>query len=292
MIKGWIERDHRCPILTDPAVRRRRPGPPARRRGRPGAPAAPEPVGHRLFPAMDRAVHRRPGWSPRSSPWPRDRIAYYECGNGENPRGWHTGAGMLSWWGADFGRRPVHRRLLADRRPVPAARHDRLHQAARRQGGRRVGRAQAGRELGGRRHRRRVRRDRAAPEGARLDPDGPRSPGSASPTPSSASAPGSPPRRRGRRDGRRQPQPGARRGDARRFTLVDGGSARPLGPPRRPRRLGLPGRRARCTPCARTAPAPGPTSTPPAPPSARTRRWQTLWLDHGTDPADARTPIS
>lgn len=27
-----------------------------------------------------------------------DRIAYYECGNGENPRGWHTGAGMLYWW--------------------------------------------------------------------------------------------------------------------------------------------------------------------------------------------------
>lgn len=27
-----------------------------------------------------------------------ERIAYYECGNGENPRGWHTGAGMLYWW--------------------------------------------------------------------------------------------------------------------------------------------------------------------------------------------------
>lgn len=32
-----------------------------------------------------------------------ERISYYECGNGENPRGWHTGAGMLYWWGAGHG---------------------------------------------------------------------------------------------------------------------------------------------------------------------------------------------
>lgn len=32
-----------------------------------------------------------------------ERIAHYEFGNGENARGYHTGAGWLSWWGSDFG---------------------------------------------------------------------------------------------------------------------------------------------------------------------------------------------
>ncbi|MDH6219371.1 polysaccharide lyase 8 family protein [Streptomyces pseudovenezuelae] len=96
MIKGWIQRDTVTPILTAPqfdvadlarlhAVA-----------SRPLTPV-PEPVGHRLFPAMDRAAHRRPGFTV-SLAMASDRIAYYECGNGENPRGWHTGAGMLSWW--------------------------------------------------------------------------------------------------------------------------------------------------------------------------------------------------
>ncbi|MFF7973644.1 polysaccharide lyase family 8 super-sandwich domain-containing protein [Streptomyces sp. NPDC007905] len=102
-IKGWIERDTVTPVLTagqfevadlarlhavaDSAV-----------------PASPEPVGHRLFPAMDRAVHRRPRFTAALS-MASDRIAHYECGNGENPRGWHTGSGMLSWWPAGPGAR-------------------------------------------------------------------------------------------------------------------------------------------------------------------------------------------
>ncbi|MFD5796004.1 polysaccharide lyase 8 family protein [Streptomyces diastatochromogenes] len=100
-IKGWIQRDTVTPVLTagqfgvadlarlhavvDTAV-----------------PASPEPVGHRLFPAMDRAVHRRPRFAAALS-MASDRIAHYECGNGENPRGWHTGSGMLSWWPAERG---------------------------------------------------------------------------------------------------------------------------------------------------------------------------------------------
>ncbi|MGG2458910.1 polysaccharide lyase 8 family protein [Streptomyces sp. RGM 3693] len=98
MIKGWIARDRTLPVLTDrqyavadlarlAAVDA---GP---------APAAPEPVGHRLFPAMDRAVHRRPGFTA-SLAMASDRITYYENGNGENRHGWHTGAGMLYWWPA------------------------------------------------------------------------------------------------------------------------------------------------------------------------------------------------
>ena len=100
-IKGWIERDTVTPILTGKqfgvadlsrlhAVA-----------AAPG-PAAPEPVGHQLFSSMDRAVHRRPGWAANIS-MASERIAYYECGNGENPRGWHTGAGMLYWWTPDNG---------------------------------------------------------------------------------------------------------------------------------------------------------------------------------------------
>ncbi|MEU0209880.1 polysaccharide lyase 8 family protein [Streptomyces canus] len=96
LVKGWIERDTVTPILTAPqfdvadlarlhAV------------AASPVPATPEPVGHTLFAGMDRAVHRRPGFVANIA-MASDRIAAYECGNGENPRGWHTGAGMLSWW--------------------------------------------------------------------------------------------------------------------------------------------------------------------------------------------------
>ncbi|GGP49509.1 lyase [Streptomyces abikoensis] len=98
MVKGWIARDTTSPVLTDPQfdvadlarLAAIAAGP---------APAAPEPVGHRLFAAMDRAVHRRPGWTAAIA-MASDRVTHYENGNGENPRGWHTGAGMLTWWGA------------------------------------------------------------------------------------------------------------------------------------------------------------------------------------------------
>ncbi|WP_171170134.1 polysaccharide lyase 8 family protein [Streptomyces sp. I05A-00742] len=96
MIKGWAARDPGEPLLADPqfdtgdlarlAAVLAGPEPPA-----------PEPAGHRLFPAMDRAVHRGHGWAA-SIAMASDRVTHYENGNGENPRGWHTGAGMLSWW--------------------------------------------------------------------------------------------------------------------------------------------------------------------------------------------------
>ncbi|MEV0372607.1 polysaccharide lyase 8 family protein [Streptomyces sp. NPDC050636] len=100
MVKGWIDRDRTLPIRTD---RQYAVADLARLHAIADSPepAAPEPVGHRLFPAMDRAVHRRPSWAAGLA-MASDRIAYYENGNGENPRGWHTGAGMLYWWGADF----------------------------------------------------------------------------------------------------------------------------------------------------------------------------------------------
>ncbi|WP_318214566.1 polysaccharide lyase 8 family protein [Streptomyces sp. SCL15-6] len=95
-IKGWIERDTVTPVLTAPQFGV---ADLARLRAIADAPveAAPEPTGHHLYAAMDRAVHRRPAFTAGLA-MASDRIAHYECGNGENPRGWHTGSGMLTWW--------------------------------------------------------------------------------------------------------------------------------------------------------------------------------------------------
>ncbi|MFJ4922591.1 polysaccharide lyase family 8 super-sandwich domain-containing protein [Streptomyces sp. NPDC088725] len=100
-VKGWIERDTVSPVL---GARQFEVADLARLHAMADSalPAAPEPVGHTLFAAMDRAVHRRPGWAANIS-MASERIAHYECGNGENPHGWHTGAGMLSWWGETYG---------------------------------------------------------------------------------------------------------------------------------------------------------------------------------------------
>ncbi|MFI6289219.1 polysaccharide lyase 8 family protein [Streptomyces sp. NPDC051018] len=95
-IKGWIERETVSPVLSSPQF-----GVADLSRlhtiAASPVPAAPDPVGHTLYAAMDRAVHRRPGWTANIA-MASERIAYYECGNGENPRGWHTGSGMLYWW--------------------------------------------------------------------------------------------------------------------------------------------------------------------------------------------------
>ena len=106
MVRGWIERDTAHDVLSDPQfgvadLARLREL--AEEKGRAGSAGRErhserEPVGHTLFPAMARAVHRRPGWCVNIA-MASERVAYYECGNGENPRGWHTGAGMVSWWG-------------------------------------------------------------------------------------------------------------------------------------------------------------------------------------------------
>ncbi|MFE7120393.1 polysaccharide lyase 8 family protein, partial [Streptomyces sp. NPDC057654] len=101
MIRGWIARDADGAVLDDPQFGVADLARLAAVAAEPGGAAA-EPVCHRLFAAMDRAVHRRPGWTANIA-MSSSRIAYYENGNGENPRGWHTGAGMLYWWGATHG---------------------------------------------------------------------------------------------------------------------------------------------------------------------------------------------
>ncbi|MFE0423143.1 polysaccharide lyase 8 family protein [Streptomyces sp. NPDC058953] len=96
LIKGWAARDTTGSLLTAPQHGVAELARLAAAAAAP-VPAAPRPVGHTLFTAMDRAVHRRPGWTANIA-MASDRTAYYECGNGEHPRGWHTGAGMLLWW--------------------------------------------------------------------------------------------------------------------------------------------------------------------------------------------------
>ncbi|MFF4643373.1 polysaccharide lyase 8 family protein [Streptomyces sp. NPDC001389] len=102
LVKGWAARSHHSPPLADRTLGLGALARLAELEADPSAAPLPEPVGHRLFPSMDRATHRRPGWAASLSMASR-RIAHYETGNGENLRGWHTGSGMLCWWGSSYG---------------------------------------------------------------------------------------------------------------------------------------------------------------------------------------------
>ncbi|SDI78381.1 polysaccharide lyase 8 family protein [Nonomuraea jiangxiensis] len=100
LAKGWIERGGARPYLDHADV-------PETRRAiavldDKTLEAAPGPVGHFVFPSMDRVVHRRPGWSFAVSMSSR-RIAAYEAINGENPHGWYTGDGMTYLYAGDPG---------------------------------------------------------------------------------------------------------------------------------------------------------------------------------------------
>ncbi|GGU15793.1 polysaccharide lyase 8 family protein [Streptomyces violascens] len=100
LIKGWTDRAQTTPVLADQRLSVANLA--LLRAAVDAAPtAAPAPVGPHLFPAMDRAVHRGSRFAASLS-MSSSRIAYYENGNGENLRGWHTGSGMLAWWGDGF----------------------------------------------------------------------------------------------------------------------------------------------------------------------------------------------
>ncbi|MEU6423640.1 polysaccharide lyase 8 family protein [Streptomyces spiralis] len=90
--KGWIERNTDIPytqLVGIPALKRA-----AAVLDDPAVQAAAAPVGHTVLADMDRVVHRRPGWATALSLSSR-RIAAWEAGNGENLHGWYTGDGML-----------------------------------------------------------------------------------------------------------------------------------------------------------------------------------------------------
>ncbi|MFJ5956784.1 polysaccharide lyase 8 family protein [Paenarthrobacter sp. NPDC092416] len=96
---GWITRNTYRPILSGASVPRTALVKELQSSG--VAPVA-EVAGHRLFPAMDRTMHRGSGWALSLS-MASNRIAWYECGNGENNRGYHTGSGMTYFYTSDLG---------------------------------------------------------------------------------------------------------------------------------------------------------------------------------------------
>lgn len=94
---GWIARDTYGSIRTSASLARL-----ALLKDLSGVAPAAEPVGHKLFASMDRAVHRRSGWALAIS-MAGERITWYECGNGENNRGYFTGNGMTYLYDRDNG---------------------------------------------------------------------------------------------------------------------------------------------------------------------------------------------
>lgn len=102
LVKGWIQRGYYSPVLDDTDLTVAALSWLKAVRDDNAVTARAEPTGHRLFPSMDRAVHRRPGWAASIS-MASKRMGLYETGNGENLRGWHAGAGMLQWWGDTYG---------------------------------------------------------------------------------------------------------------------------------------------------------------------------------------------
>ncbi|MER5878004.1 polysaccharide lyase 8 family protein [Streptomyces sp. NPDC060235] len=101
LVKGWMQRDYYSPPLSNPSLGLTSLSRLKGVQDDTSVSAIAEPTGHRLFTDMARATHRRPGWAASISMADR-RITYYETGNGENLRGWHTGSGMLYWWGDTY----------------------------------------------------------------------------------------------------------------------------------------------------------------------------------------------
>ncbi|WP_030936026.1 polysaccharide lyase 8 family protein [Streptomyces sp. NRRL B-24720] len=102
MVKGWLRRDAAHPFTENPTLDLVTLARFKELYEDDSVEALPEPVGHHLFASMDRAVHRRKGWTAALSLY-SSRIQPYECLNGEHLHGWHTGSGFLQWY-ADDGR--------------------------------------------------------------------------------------------------------------------------------------------------------------------------------------------
>ena len=94
---GWIARDTYSSILTGVSIQRM-----ALVKRLAGITPAAEPDGHRMLANMGRAVHRRAGWAFAIS-MSSQRTSYYEAGNGENDKGFHTGSGMTYLYDRDNG---------------------------------------------------------------------------------------------------------------------------------------------------------------------------------------------
>jgi hyaluronate lyase len=108
MIKGWMARDKTFGAdYLDDADGVGMTNVPLYELGRlkaiaadPSIPAAPEAPGARLFPAMDRAILRGPGFAAVAS-LTSPRTSSFEFGNGENLGAWWSGMGVLDVYDAD-----------------------------------------------------------------------------------------------------------------------------------------------------------------------------------------------
>ncbi|MGD7705664.1 polysaccharide lyase 8 family protein [Microlunatus sp. Y2014] len=101
MIRGWLERDGFVGILAGASVPRVALVKSVLTEA--ALEPLPEQPGPALFASMDRVVHRGRGRWTYSIAMASERIAFYECGNGENELGWHQGAGMTYLYNADSG---------------------------------------------------------------------------------------------------------------------------------------------------------------------------------------------
>ncbi|MFE7389204.1 polysaccharide lyase 8 family protein [Streptomyces sp. NPDC057582] len=98
LAKGWLTRNRTTPFTTlatlpqlalAKAVLNDR-----------SIPAGARTTGHFVFADMDRVVHRQPRWACTLS-LSSKRISAYEAGNGENLHGWYTGDGMTYLYDGD-----------------------------------------------------------------------------------------------------------------------------------------------------------------------------------------------
>jgi hyaluronate lyase len=119
-VAGWVQRDTFGSVLSGATIPRV-----ALVKSLRGVTPAPERDGHTLFASMDRSVHRRAGWAYSIS-MASQRIAYYECGNGENDQGFHTGSGMTYLYDQDNGQYADAFWPTVDRYRLPGTTVDKL----------------------------------------------------------------------------------------------------------------------------------------------------------------------
>ncbi len=101
LCKGWLERDAGSTDFSAATVQRIAAY--SALLADDSVTGTPEPVVHQQFPCMDRVVHRGAGWAFAVS-LSSERISAYEVMNTENLRGYHTGDGMTYLYGTD----PAH----------------------------------------------------------------------------------------------------------------------------------------------------------------------------------------
>lgn len=119
-VAGWLQRDTFGDMLSGATIPRV-----TLVKSLDGVTPAPERDGHTLFASMDRSVHRRSGWAYSISMASR-RIAYYEAGNGENDQGYHSGSGMTYLYDRDNGQYADAFWPTVDRTRLPGTTVDKL----------------------------------------------------------------------------------------------------------------------------------------------------------------------